>query len=67
MKESDGKLHFDLNHTSTFHYKHLGEDIGAREAERAKRELKTLIAEVMKAGKPDSPVYTYIPSFSSRA
>lgn len=61
MKETDGKLHFDLNHVNTFDYKHLGEDIGAREAERAKRELKALIAEVMAAGKPDSPVYTYLP------
>lgn len=61
MKETDGKLHFDLNHVNTFEYKHLGEDIGAREAERAKRGLKALIADVMAAGKPDSPVYTYLP------
>lgn len=24
MKEIDGKLHFDLDHVNTFHYKHLG-------------------------------------------
>lgn len=61
MKELDGKLHFDLGHVNTFTYKHLGDDIGAREAVRAKRELSALIAEVMTAGKPDSPVYTYLP------
>jgi hypothetical protein len=61
MKEAEGKLHFDLNHVNTFEYKHMGEDIGAREAERAKRELKALISEVMAAQKPDSPVYTFMP------
>ncbi len=61
MKEVDGRVHFDLNHVSTFHYKHLGEDIGAREVERAKRELRALIAEVTAVPKPDSPVYTYLP------
>lgn len=61
MKELDGKLHFDLGHVNAFTYKHLGDDIGAREAVRAKRELSVLIAEVMTAGKPDSPVYTYLP------
>lgn len=61
MKESEGKLYFDLNHVSTFQYEHLGQDIGAREAERAKRALRTLIAEVMVSAKPDSPVYTFLP------
>lgn len=32
MKELDGKFMFDLNHLATLQYKHLGEDIGAREA-----------------------------------
>lgn len=61
MKEAEGKLHFDLNHVNTFEYKHLGEDIGAREAERAKRDLKAVISEVIEAQKPDSPVYTFMP------
>ncbi|MES3025450.1 MAG: tetratricopeptide repeat-containing protein [Pseudomonadota bacterium] len=62
MKEADGRLYFDLNHVATFHYKHLGSDIGAREAERATAALGTLIAQVMLANKPDSPVYTYLPA-----
>lgn len=61
MKETVGRLYFDLNHTSTFQYEHLGIDIGAREAVRAKRNLGLLIAEVMASQKPDSPVYTYLP------
>lgn len=61
MKEREGKLHFDLDHTSTFMYDHLGEDIGNREAKRAQTELGSLIDAVTKNPTPDSPVYTYIP------
>src|ERR1700753_3116423 len=35
IKEVDGKFPFDLSHLATLQYKHLGDDIGAREA-RAK-------------------------------
>ena len=62
MKESKGRLYFDLNHVSTFHYDHLGEDIGNREAIRAKRDLEILIRQAMLSDKPDSPVYCYIPN-----
>lgn len=61
MKESKGKLHFDLNHTNTFAYDHLGEDIGASEARRAIQDLHSLINEVLNTQRPDSPVYTFIP------
>lgn len=61
MKEDKGRLYFDLNHVSTFQYQHLGEDIGAREAARAARELRSLVNEVLVAQRPDSPVYTYLP------
>ena len=61
MKETAGKTHFDLSHVNTFSYKHLGEDIGVKEAERAKLELCALIPEVMRSEKPDSPVYTFLP------
>jgi tetratricopeptide (TPR) repeat protein len=64
MKESEGKYFFDLNHESTFNYKHLGEDIGATEAARAKRDLEVLIKSVMENGKTDSPVYTFLPKLS---
>lgn len=61
MKEAEGRLHFDLNHVNTFQYEHLGRDIGHREVERARRDLRILIEEVLLAQRPDSPVYTYLP------
>ncbi len=61
MKEIDGKFLFDLNHVATFQYKHLGEDIPAREAKTKARELKALIEAVMAQPKLDSPVYTFLP------
>ncbi|KII15432.1 TRAFs-binding domain-containing protein [Phaeobacter sp. S60] len=61
MKEDAGRLYFDLDHISTFHYRHLGEDIGAREAGRAARELRVLIEAALASGKPDSPVYAFLP------
>ena len=62
MKEKKGKFSFDLDHTGTFEYEHLGEDIGAREAKRAQAVLAGLIQAVSKAPKTDSPVYTYLPA-----
>jgi len=63
MKEQDGKFSFDLDHTSTFPYKHLGPDIGSREAKRASGALKNLIlTAVNDQQKIDSPVYTYLPT-----
>lgn len=62
MMEKGGKLHFDLDHTNTFPYEHLGEDIGSREAKRASSALAELITESLKSPTPDSPVYTYIPT-----
>lgn len=61
MKEDVGRLHFDLNHVNAFHYRHLGEDIGAKEAKRATRELQILIEQTLNANVPDSPAYTYLP------
>ncbi len=61
MKEKEGRLHFDLDHTATFMYEHLGKDIGTREAKRAQAELDNLINKVSNNPNTDSPVYTYIP------
>lgn len=65
MSEKSGVLHFDLNHTSTIQYEHLGEDIGCSEARRVKSELKELIANALKEGKIDSPVYTFLPELNA--
>ena len=59
MMEKDGKLPFDLDHTRTFKYTHLGEDIGTDEAERCVKELSTLIKTVSKNKNTDSPLYEY--------
>jgi tetratricopeptide (TPR) repeat protein len=61
MKESKGRLYFDLNHVNTFIYDHLGDDIGFREATRAQSELLALILSVLEKPRPDSPVYTFLP------
>ena len=61
MKERDGRLHFDLDHVVIFRYEHLGADIGAREATRARRELAELVGSIMAAKEADSPVYQWLP------
>ncbi|WP_417247429.1 tetratricopeptide repeat-containing protein [Celeribacter sp.] len=61
MKESEGQLHFDLNHIRIFRYEHLGVDIGAKEARRAISSLRELIDSCISQQNPDSPVYTYLP------
>lgn len=65
MNEDQGKLYFDLNHISTFRYQHFGEDILAREAKRAVKDLGELIGNVIAAQDVDSPVYTFLPKLIS--
>lgn len=60
MKEEEGKFHFDLNHLATFQYRHLGEDIGAREAATKTAALKALIKEVRANRRNDSPVFEFL-------
>ena len=61
MKEREGRLHFDIDHVLTFQYQHLGADIGAREAARARGELSKLVRSIMAAKEADSPVYQWLP------
>ena len=61
MKEKEGRLHFDLDHVLTFQYQHLGADIGAREAARARAELSKLVCSIMATKEADSPVYQWLP------
>jgi len=60
LKERNGDIPFDLDHTRMFKYTHLGEDIGVDEAQRCKDELIALIEEINKYQKTDSPLYEYI-------
>ncbi len=60
IKEEEGKIPFDLDHTRIFHYKHLGEDIGADEAQRCQKALVEKIESVTKNSLVDSPLYDFI-------
>jgi hypothetical protein len=61
VAEDGFKNPFDIGHIAIRRYKHLGEDIGAREAARFKAELKTAILEILASNRSDSPVYTFLP------
>lgn len=60
---SENKLEypFDVNHINIERYEHLGSDIGVSESNRFKKELKSLVLEILKSRKQDSPIYTYLP------
>jgi hypothetical protein len=62
IKEKEGRVPFDLDHTRTFKYTHLGEDIGNDEAERCVKDLSNLIITVSKNQKTDSPLYEFFKS-----
>ena len=59
-EKTGGKIPFDLDHNRMFSYTHLGEDIGADEAIRCKKELVELINEISKIKEIDSPLYGHI-------
>ena len=67
IKEKEGKIPFDLDHTRIFQYTHLGDDIGADEAKRCQNELESLIHSISQSNAIDSPMYEYVeiapPSF----
>ena len=62
IKEREGRVPFDLDHTRTFKYTHLGEDIGSDEAERCVKVLSTLINSITKNQQADSPLYEFFNS-----
>ena len=55
-------LAFDLSHVVVRKYKHLGDDIGVKEANRFKTELSAAIRDVLAKDplEADSPVYTFL-------
>lgn len=55
--ESKSSIPFDINHTRTILYKHLGEDIGVDEAERVKTLLKATLEDILQNAITDSPMY----------
>ncbi len=62
LKESGGKLPFDLNHSKIFHYHHQGDDISATESKRCIEQLSSLINSVSSNNDVDSPLYEYLKS-----
>lgn len=59
IKEKEGRVPFDLDHTRTFKYTHLGEDIGSDEAARCVKDLSNLIDSISTTQQTDSPLYEY--------
>ncbi len=64
VAEEGFKNPFDVGHIVIRRYKHLGEDIGTKEAKRFRDDLKQAIAEILAEPKTDSPVYTFLPRLS---
>lgn len=60
VAEEQFKNPFDVGHIVIRRYKHLGEDIGVKEAKRFRDDLKQAIDDIMGDKKPDSPVYTFL-------
>ncbi|MBA2933963.1 hypothetical protein HZF05_07600 [Sphingomonas sp. CGMCC 1.13654] len=64
MSEDKGRVYFDLNHINTLKYRHLGDDIGVRDARTAEAALSALIGKVLAGMATDSPVYTFLPKLT---
>lgn len=61
LAEDQFKNPFDMEHIVIRRYKHLGEEIGFREANRLIAELQDAIRIIMNDPRTDSPVYTFLP------
>jgi len=60
VAEEGFKNPFDVGHIVIRRYKHLGEDIGTKEAKRFHEDLKQAISEIVAQRKTDSPVYAFL-------
>ena len=61
VAEDQFKNPFDFSHIAIRYYKHLGEDVGAKEARRFADELKAAINAILDGAMVDSPIYTFLP------
>lgn len=61
VAEEQFKNPFDMSHIVIRRYKHLGDEIGFKEANRLMMDLKTAIDKIINNPTIDSPVYTYLP------
>lgn len=64
VAEENFKNPFDVGHIVIRRYKHLGEDIGVKEAKRFRDDLKQAIEAILGDPRPDSPVYTFLPGLA---
>ncbi len=62
LKEKHDTIPFDLSHIKIFQYEHMGDDIGATEAQRCVKELKLLIESIINKSETDSPFFQFISS-----
>ena len=60
IKEDEGKIPFDIGHDRIISYKHLGNEISDLEAKKSISQLHSLIQNIIKEPKTDSPLYSYI-------
>lgn len=61
VAEEQLKNPFDFSHLVIRRYRHLGEDLGAKEARRFTQELQTAIRAILSDPQTDSPIYTFFP------
>ena len=67
LAEEEFKNPFDLGHVVIRRYKHLGDEIGFKEANRLMKELQDAISIILKNNQTDSPVTLTCPNCSLRA
>jgi len=60
LKDKEGKIPFDLDHNRFLIYTHLGDDVGASEAQICQSRLEQLIKSIEKQGGIDSPLFEYL-------
>lgn len=64
LKDKEGKIPFDLDHNRFIIYHHLGEDVGASEAQECQARLEQVITSIQKQGGIDSPLFEYLQGLS---
>lgn len=55
---------FDVSHIAIRRYRHLGEEVGYKEAKRFRAELQQAIEALLAGNEVDSPVYTFLPELA---
>ncbi|NTV09234.1 MAG: DUF4071 domain-containing protein [Zoogloea sp.] len=64
LKDKDGKIPFDLDHNRFLIYTHLGEDVGASEAQSCQIRLEGVVKSIEEKVCIDSPLFEYLRGIS---